>query len=57
MEALEAAAGEVPKEEIERLFHAQREAFHAELPVSYEARMDRIKPHGADDYRQQGCTL
>jgi len=42
MEALEAAAGEVSKEEIEKLFHAQREAFHAELPVSYESRMDRI---------------
>ena len=42
MEALEAAAGEVSKEEILKLFQAQRDAFHAELPVSYEARMDRI---------------
>jgi len=42
MEALEAAAGEVPKEEIEALFKAQREAFHTELPVSFDSRMDRI---------------
>ncbi|WP_367947320.1 hypothetical protein [Sphingopyxis sp. BSNA05] len=42
MEALEAAAGEVSKDEIMKLFQAQRDAFHAELPVSYEARMDRI---------------
>ncbi|VAV98852.1 Aldehyde dehydrogenase; Probable coniferyl aldehyde dehydrogenase, partial [hydrothermal vent metagenome] len=42
MEALEAAAGEMAKEEIEKLFKAQRAAFHTELPVSYEVRMDRI---------------
>ena len=42
MEALEAAAGEVSKDEIMAAFRAQRDAFHAELPVSYEARMDRI---------------
>ena len=42
MEALEAAAGEVPKEEIEKLFTAQRAAFHAELPVSFDVRLDRI---------------
>lgn len=42
MEALEAAAGEVSKDEIMAAFQAQRDAFHAELPVSYESRMDRI---------------
>ncbi|GAB5486631.1 MAG: coniferyl aldehyde dehydrogenase [Parasphingorhabdus sp.] len=42
MEALEAAAGEVSKEEMMKLFDAQRAAFHKELPVSYETRMDRI---------------
>jgi len=42
MEALEAAAGEVSKDDIMAAFRAQRDAFHAELPVSYEARMDRI---------------
>ncbi len=42
MEALEAAAGEVSKDEMMKLFDAQRGAFHQELPVSYEARMDRI---------------
>lgn len=43
MEALEAAAGEVPYAEIEKLFKAQRAAFHAELPVSHHARMNRIE--------------
>ena len=42
MEAIEAAAGEVPKEKLEELFKAQRAAFHAELPVSYDIRMSRI---------------
>lgn len=42
MDAIEAAAGEVPKGEIERLFKAQREAFTAELPVGHDIRMDRI---------------
>jgi len=42
MEALEAAAGEVSKEEMMKLFDAQRAAFHEELPVSYDTRMDRI---------------
>lgn len=42
MEALEAAAGEVSKEDMMKLFDAQRAAFHKELPVSYETRMDRI---------------
>ena len=42
MEALEAAAGEVSQDEIMTLFQAQRDAFHAELPVSFESRMDRI---------------
>ncbi|MFK7843624.1 MAG: aldehyde dehydrogenase family protein, partial [Sphingorhabdus sp.] len=42
MEALEAAAGEVSKDEIMKVFQAQRDAFHAELPVSFESRMDRI---------------
>lgn len=42
MEALEAAAGEVSKDEIMKLFAAQRASFHEELPVSYEVRMSRI---------------